>query len=109
MLKKTFRILSFSVLIFTSTLAISQAQIPGQVPPGQNPNTTPTNNNVVQNNSANLGAGPYVVGSQVMVRWKNRWWPAQVLQVGPKRWFIHYDGYSNAWDEWVGPSRIRPR
>ena len=109
MLKKTFRILSFSVLVFTNVLSISQAQIPGQTAPGQNPNTTPTNNSTVQNNAANLGAGPYVVGSQVMVRWKNRWWPAQVLQVGPKRWFIHYDGYDNSWNEWVGPSRIRPR
>ncbi len=60
-------------------------------------------------NSVSIGAGPYKAGDAVMVKWKGSWWPAQVVQVGAKRWYIHYDGYSNSWDEWVGPGRIRPR
>ncbi|MCA9520506.1 MAG: hypothetical protein KC609_06020 [Myxococcales bacterium] len=44
-----------------------------------------------------------------MVRWKGKWYKARVLQVGNRRWFIHYKGYSASWNQWVGPHRIRPR
>lgn len=112
MFKKIIQSSAFSLLILTSLalLSVSQAQIPGQVNPLGNPTPGNTvNNNTISNNTANLGAGPYVAGSAVLVKWKGSWWPAQVVQVGPKRWFIHYDGYNNSWDEWVGPGRIRPR
>ena len=53
------------------------------------------------------GPSSYPVGTAVQVNWKNKWWPAHVIAVGKNSWKIHYDGYSNSWDEWVGPSRIR--
>jgi len=51
------------------------------------------------------------VGDKVMVEWKGSWWPAEVtkLRDGKSPYRIHYDGYSNSWDEWVTDSRIRSR
>lgn len=57
----------------------------------------------------NVGGSLYNVGDAVSVKWKGSWWPAHVVQAGNNKWYIHYDGYSNSWDEWVGPGRIRPR
>ncbi|MBT3181609.1 MAG: RNA-binding protein [Deltaproteobacteria bacterium] len=52
-------------------------------------------------------SGLYSVGTAVQVRWKKKWWPAHVIAVGKNSWKIHYDGYNNSWDEWVGPNRIK--
>jgi RNA binding chromodomain-containing protein/agenet domain-containing protein len=46
-------------------------------------------------------------GDKAEVKWKGRWYPATVSQAVGNRCFIHYDGYANSWDEWVGPGRIR--
>ncbi len=47
----------------------------------------------------------------VQVLWKGTWYPASVLKTRETKKgtqsFIHYDGYSASWDEWVGPERIR--
>ncbi len=53
----------------------------------------------------------FVVGDAVMVEWKGRWWPARVISLrnGTTPYKIHYDGYSNSWDEWIGDARIRKR
>lgn len=48
-------------------------------------------------------------GDPVLVEWHGRWWPAKVIEVGSGKWKIHYDGYSNSWDEWVGTDRIRTK
>lgn len=49
-------------------------------------------------------------GSPVVVEWSGRWWDAHVIdQVGPDRWHIRYDGWSEKWNEVVGPDRIRDR
>lgn len=46
-------------------------------------------------------------GSAVWVEWHGRWWRAQVTRVvTDARWEVHYDGWSNSWDEAVGPERI---
>ncbi|MCI4624819.1 MAG: hypothetical protein L3V56_02545 [Candidatus Magnetoovum sp. WYHC-5] len=47
------------------------------------------------------------VGEKVEVEWKGSWYPASVLDTSGSRCFIHYDGYDNSWDEWVGPGRVR--
>ncbi|MBI2392223.1 MAG: hypothetical protein HYV09_21730 [Deltaproteobacteria bacterium] len=52
-------------------------------------------------------ANGFAVGQRVQVEWKGSWWPAVVVQSQPGLWFIHYEGYDNSWDEWVGPARIR--
>lgn len=49
----------------------------------------------------------FQVGSKVQVEWHGKWWPAEVIETGQNKWKIHYDGYSNSWDEWVGPERIK--
>jgi len=65
---------------------------------------------VATGNSVVVGAPPAVAiqeGAAVQVLWGHRWWPAHVLQAKGNRLFIHYDGYGNNWDEWVGPARYR--
>ena len=54
------------------------------------------------------GGGGFAVGDPVQVRWKGKWYPASVLAARAGRYKIHYDGYDNSWDEWVGGDRIRP-
>ncbi|MDK2126847.1 Tudor-knot domain-containing protein [Parachitinimonas caeni] len=59
--------------------------------------------------SGAASAGPIRVGDPVMVLWNKTWYPASVLAVGKGKYQIHYDGYADSWDEWVGPNRIRRR
>ncbi len=51
--------------------------------------------------------GAFAIGSPVSVKWHGSWWPAHVMQTRGNQLFIHYDGYDNSWDEWVGPGRYR--
>lgn len=51
----------------------------------------------------------FEVGDPVEVNWKGSWYPAHVISAGRGRWKIHYDGYSNSWDEWVTARRIRAK
>jgi hypothetical protein len=46
---------------------------------------------------------------RVEVKWQSHWLPATVLKVDGDRYFIHYERYSDRWDEWVGSDRIRSR
>jgi hypothetical protein len=41
------------------------------------------------------------------VLWEGKWWPATILKRQGNRFYIHYDGYGQSWDEWVGLERIR--
>lgn len=41
------------------------------------------------------------------VHWGGAWFKAKVMKVENDRWFIHYVGWANTWDEWVGKDRIR--
>jgi RNA binding activity-knot of a chromodomain len=45
--------------------------------------------------------------NQVEVEWQGTWWAAEVMKTNGDRYYIHYTGYNNSWDEWVGPDRIR--
>lgn len=50
------------------------------------------------------------VGDAVEVEWQGDWWPAHVTNMSstfPITYAIHYDGYGDEWDEWVGLDRIR--
>ncbi len=53
--------------------------------------------------------GTFSVGDEVEVKWKGSWYPASVLEAKGGKYKIHYDGYSDSWDEWVGLSRIRAK
>ncbi len=55
-------------------------------------------------------AAVFSPGDQVDVEWKGAWWKAVVTQVSPgPEYKVHYVGWSESWDEAVGPARIRPR
>lgn len=49
------------------------------------------------------------VGDSGKVLWKGTWYPATVKKVNEdqSRCYIHYTGYGNNWDEWVGGDRFR--
>jgi hypothetical protein len=49
------------------------------------------------------------LGDDAMVLWGGKWWQATVVEVNPSRTRckVHYKGYGENWDEWVGPDRIR--
>tara|TARA_B100000003_G_scaffold132592_1_gene118927 strand:+ start:1503 stop:2801 length:1299 start_codon:yes stop_codon:yes gene_type:complete len=51
---------------------------------------------------------PFSVGQRVKVEWNGEWWDASVVKVEPSSFFITYEGFDSSWDEWVGPSRIKP-
>jgi Caspase domain/RNA binding activity-knot of a chromodomain len=46
-------------------------------------------------------------GTAVEVKWGGRWWPAHVVEGKMGLHLIHYDDYSDDWDEWVTPQRLR--
>lgn len=45
----------------------------------------------------------------VDVEWQGKWWPAKVIDTDGPLHLIHYDGYGEVWDEWVGAGRMRDR
>lgn len=48
------------------------------------------------------------VGQRIEVQWKNRWYKAKVIDVDGDQVEVHYVGFDDSWNEWVGPDRIRP-
>src|SRR5205823_1257192 len=50
---------------------------------------------------------PRVRQNQAEVEWHGTWWAAEVVKTNGERYYIHYTGWDNSWDEWVGPDRIR--
>lgn len=55
------------------------------------------------------GDDSYHKGDKVLVLWRYLWYRATVLKTRHGRMYIHYDGWSSSWDEWVGPKRVRFR
>ena len=53
---------------------------------------------------------PNQVGDHVLVEWRGGEYPAVIVGVeGVSRFRVHYDGYSDDWDETVPATRIRGR
>lgn len=50
----------------------------------------------------------YPAGAAVEVEWQGAWYPAKVMRVSKGIHLISYKGYDESWDEWVGPSRMKP-
>ncbi|HEU4326670.1 MAG TPA: hypothetical protein VFS21_26250 [Roseiflexaceae bacterium] len=50
----------------------------------------------------------YPVGAAVQVQWKQRWFPATVLDARFGIHHITYEGFGPEWNEWVALKRIRP-
>ncbi|HEY3965940.1 MAG TPA: Tudor-knot domain-containing protein [Planctomycetaceae bacterium] len=53
----------------------------------------------------------YPAGAEVNVHWSQdqNWYPARVRRSWYGLHFVHYDGYSEEYDDWVSPDSIRPR
>jgi hypothetical protein len=43
----------------------------------------------------------------VQVEWQGQWYPAVVMKTEKEKYYIHYIGYDDSWDEWVPRKRIR--
>lgn len=54
-------------------------------------------------------AQEYKAGAKVQVSWNGKWYSAGVKSYNEakKCWNIHYDGFSDSWDECVGKKRIK--
>jgi hypothetical protein len=48
------------------------------------------------------------VGDKIEALDKTVWRTATILKRDGDRLYLHWDGWSDAWDEWVGPDRVRP-
>src|SRR5260221_5046530 len=52
----------------------------------------------------------YQVGDHVMVSWRGGDYPAVIVGVeGPSKFHVHYDGFSEDWDEVIPATRVRAR
>lgn len=47
------------------------------------------------------------IGDKVMVEERGKWYPSTILKVEGSKYFIHYEGYSDFYDTWVGPERVK--
>lgn len=48
------------------------------------------------------------IGQRVEVEYKGRWYRAKIIDVDGDQTEVHYAGYDDSWNEWVGPERLRP-
>jgi hypothetical protein len=48
------------------------------------------------------------IGQRVEVEYKEKWYRAKVIDVDGDQTQVHYAGYDDSWNEWVGPERLRP-
>lgn len=53
---------------------------------------------------------PFAAGDAIDIQYKGEWWKGEVkaLKPGPL-YHVHYVGWDASWDEWVRPTRVRPR
>jgi len=49
----------------------------------------------------------YEVGAAVEARWRRRWYAATVREVRASLHRIHYTGWNDSYDEWVGSDKLR--
>jgi hypothetical protein len=48
------------------------------------------------------------IGQRVEVKYKDHWYRAKIIDVDGDQAQVHYAGYDDTWNEWVGPERLRP-
>ena len=46
-------------------------------------------------------------GKLVEVQWKGSWYKASILAARDGKFKVHYEDWSDSWDEWVAPDRVR--
>lgn len=47
-------------------------------------------------------------GDHASVEWKGTWYPAKILRIDKRGYYIHYTGFDDSWNEYVGENRIKP-
>lgn len=50
---------------------------------------------------------PFQVGDAVEIDWSGMWYKGTVKEVASGKYKVHYEGWSDTYDEWVGPERLR--
>lgn len=48
------------------------------------------------------------VGQRIEARYNGKWYRAKVIATDGDQLQVHYEGFDDSWDEWVGPDRVRP-
>lgn len=51
----------------------------------------------------------FKAGEKIEILFGGKWYPGAVLEAGAGKWKVHYDGYGDSWDTWLGPDKIRKR
>ena len=46
-------------------------------------------------------------GDVIQVKSSSTWYKATILEVNGSKYKIHYDGWSDSWDEWVTTDRMK--
>jgi|GEM_PF-2608005 len=46
-------------------------------------------------------------GSSVKILWGGQWWDGTMLATRNGRYYVHYTGYDDSWDEWVTRDRLQ--
>ncbi|MBK8339561.1 MAG: hypothetical protein IPK99_05940 [Flavobacteriales bacterium] len=54
-----------------------------------------------------LAANAQKAGDKVQIESTGSWYPGKVLEVKDGQFFVAYDGWSETFNEWVGPDRIK--
>lgn len=54
-----------------------------------------------------LVASAQSVGDKVQIESAGSWYPGKVLKVEDDRFYVHYDGWSDGFDEWVEADRLK--
>ncbi|MBK6541778.1 MAG: hypothetical protein IPG10_10975 [Flavobacteriales bacterium] len=54
-----------------------------------------------------LTAQAQKAGDKVQIESTGSWYPGKVLEVKEGQFFVAYDGWSETFNEWVGPDRIK--
>jgi hypothetical protein len=48
------------------------------------------------------------IGQRVEVKYQDKWYRAKIIDVDGDQTQVHYAGFGDSWNEWVGPARVRP-
>lgn len=46
-------------------------------------------------------------GDHVLTLWKDVWYKSTILEAGEDAYLIHYDGWSDEWNEWASFGRVK--
>ncbi len=80
---------------------------PGDAPESKADTTTPRDS--TSKDTAPKDNSSFSAQDQVKILWQGQWYNGKILKVKDGKYYIKYDGYSEEWNEWVGPDRLKKR